>query len=765
MFSFFSNFGFGSSGPIIPPPQTVTSNIPVENKVYPVLTTPPTMFIPVGCVGMTRFDYDSYRLDKAPFLSYSFSSQNVQHTMDIIKYLFEKLPIYQKQDLSIPPRDPAPYPTRMNPDKPHVFEINGINDPSKRIYGPVYLYIAKDFSKTPASIKNYLFFPSMTPDGLPWTSYYYLGMCHRWMHRILLGPSYFIRRPRSNCMHRWADAPSLPLGCRTDSGWTCLQSKRNHKKMRLYKRGKKRDLYPAVYFRTYMINLADPALSPYVNPNTFTDLQRNVLPSEMDMYVGCRYMLVSPNKQFMYVLGNTKVGLLLNLNPSVSFEWYCGINVIPSTYVPIDIKEFTGGYSTRLVLEEGYVRIYSKTSFLSGEEDVVAMFPASVSDATFPLALVLTNDGKLVVYDVNNRIVSTGEFSTTGYDSGVYGGYDPDEDFRQRIINLIAYLKSINRYQDVLGPDGSDAKPTIAPEIVMENVEPYDSTQDYVDRMRRMIDKLRMEGRLKSNDPYADELYNSTQNIIRESQIQGGYGGVTQTQIQSYQPATPKPPFPGVSIIAPTLSTSGTALDISKYGSGSETVEAKSSLIMDTGNSTNPLENIENDDTAVAFIDKNEADQAAAEQSTQEKIEASEASIEQAGANNTVSEISPYSLDPNSPFGGSNEYSALYNPSGSPSGSAVTGSSPFASQYSTWVPPSCPLDPSIPNPNPKDDFYCRLIGLREYLRGMNRRIEDPLEKNEVWQPPTSETLDWFDYEGDRKKRIDIYSSKYAPLSS
>lgn len=436
-------------------------------------------------MGMTRDEYDQPRLSNAPFLYYNFRAKTYEGLDKEIKRLLQELPIPNPDNPDGPPLTAPP------PEQTGTETI----DSKRRLHGPVYLFVAFDIEQN--FIDAYLYLPSMTKDGKKWPNYHFLGLSHTWMHRMIHSPGYFIARPRNNCQIRIDNR--LEVGCRTDESNRCMQSKKAHRKMKLYRKKKARDAYPAIYYRMYQINLNNDSLKDYIHPGSLPDLQRNILPMDIDMYVGCRYSLISQNNQYIFMLGPYWFGLYRNMG-NEDFVALCKFKQFPKMVVPIKQTYFKGVFRSHLVLEENQLVIKSSLTEEGTEEPVFSM-QLTRPGASAPYCLVLENDGSLVVYDYANEVVSSNMFDQPSDE--FIDEYDPVKDRRERMINLVAYLKVLRLYKEIPQLQESIEREGQQSELLManDNVETYDSKKDYIRRLELLLEFLISTKRIKPDDP------------------------------------------------------------------------------------------------------------------------------------------------------------------------------------------------------------------------------------------------------------------------
>lgn len=760
------------------------------------------LYFELGCMGLTRDDYDEYRLNRAPFLCYEFKATDAMDMTNKVLMLLRDLPIPDPETGGVTMRPSAEVhakmpaasttsnvPITMNgvqdpwaptgAPKVPIYDRLGITDPSKRVYGPAYIFAAMDQTRTPTGrrggLECHLFLPSMTKDARPWPTYHYLGMCHRWMYRLIFSPPYRMWKPKGTCVFSDTYDKTFFVGCRTDADdpkdptlanvpvgrtpmYDCVSSKKSHKKMRIYKKGRRREGYPAAYFRVYRINLENENVAPYINPNSFTYLQRNMLPTDMEMFVGCRYMLMSPNFKYFLILGSDRLSLYENVGKEDIVD-LCLRGRSPRTILPIKITFFGGGYDTRLVFEENLLNIYSKE--YEGAEEKLVFSAAAVSQmAKKPIVLMLTDSGTLVSYDSENKLVGTGDLLGTV----AMGPYDPNEDYRQRLINLIAYLRLVGRYKEEQPIDPNSVVPLKAPEIVFENIPPFNSSINYVERLKQLVESMRGKGSLTASDPYYMTGYTPPYPdvIVPEgttkpslgmqldtgapvngsgNQTFAGLLGIANTpmpEFTGYSPYTPEDEVaPPRSIDAPEY--------LDAYAGGKLVSSSDPVLFPDTP---------QGEEAAIKAIEEKEKRDLEEENVYEAGVEATEPGAVPAESEDTPTTVSASQVSSEKLTSGLEDAKVNYATQSAAAKaqadefygrtsaqmtdvknrtSALLSTRPVSSMsqifqrdfakvdntYST--PPVCPRPAGVYNQD--EDFYCRLISLRDYIRGQKPNTE------------------------------------------
>jgi hypothetical protein len=461
-----------------------------------VYAPPDPIFIDIGCLGLLRYEYSEQdRMGSAPFHTESFKSATYQE-------MFAKVLVYL--------------------DK--VATKIKAADPIARIPGPVYLFAAYDFELN--NIECWLHFPNLNKKtGLTYKTQYERGVYNRWMHRLITHSMYKMNAspacnyhlkynrtklpedlqskppyiepvvPSSSRKTKYVRVPSVQgetntfmFGCRSNESARCLQSKSIHKKMGIYKDDKKPFHYPNIYFHVYRIDSSDVRVKGFFDSTkTKTTLVRNILPAGLDMNVGCLSALVSQNNMYSFAIGNRRFGLYRNMD----------LKACSTNRVAIYERKFKGYMNTRMVIEDSILMVYSQPGEGSSEQPVFSMRIAP-QNAELPLALVLEDDGSVKVYDRNDKfselISSDGQLRMQ--DGSEYDmledsmGFDTIAEYKRRLENLHAYLRSINvLIQSATGLDLAAANVPV-PKQVMEDLPPYDPDMDYVFRWNEWLNYL-----------------------------------------------------------------------------------------------------------------------------------------------------------------------------------------------------------------------------------------------------------------------------------
>lgn len=533
-----------------------------SKPVIPLYPPVDPLFTEVGCSGFTYREFSDKqndRLNKAPFLSYKITGSNYSDFVSRLMSLLQTLP-----PTASPPKKAPTVSTAGRPPR-KVYVTTGNEDASRRLYGPVFLFCALNVDTS--EISAYVYLPSMQKSGKPWASYDMLVYNHRWMHLLMHSKVYRVT-PFTNCMLRkgtpdyspfgydnkynqpnlasaearanlalqayiknenYADIGSLILGC-TSSTSGCIQSESVHRAMGIYDPKKNNDYdrenplrygYPIAYFRTYVINQSDSRVSDLFNANSFQDLQLSGLVEGFEMLPGCMNMLVAKNYSHVFMLLPNALVIYRLFDASPAVMSVCSTTGAIPRGIPVKTQTFKGGQNTRMVIEQGYLVVFSAKK--SNGEEQVALRIQVTTDTQSPITLVLNNEGILVAYNKNGDDVSAPGLRDLAPDTGddlqtAFQKYNAYEDYQRRLRNLLAYLRLNNLYMQEIGDDGRPMArrygftPTGDPYVEREEpsiynfLPKYDARVDYVQRYNNLIDFYRAIRLYDPNDPNAKYL-------------------------------------------------------------------------------------------------------------------------------------------------------------------------------------------------------------------------------------------------------------------
>ena len=492
---------------------------------------------------------------------------------------------------------------------------------NKNVYGPVYFLVAQD--STNKSFEGFLYFPSMRKNKTRYRNYIELGISHRWMHTLLYSRTYArtpveliakkrehtkcetynysLQKQENKTRDKFKNFISglfnvskfimvgdpIKYGCRTNTSSNdtniaraCMESEEILKEQGTFKDGsgyhKDTDMdygtdvissekayYPAVYYHTYQIDTSKPSFAPYMNNAGFDNLQLNILVSDLDMYYGCNYMLISPNNRIMLNLNKNMFALFINsqsintskvivksqdrlnrnlelllqkLNIKRNFpplklpsqmQTDVSINTLDGAFAFPDLKKACydnpkltdgllilkkfniKGNGNRYVIENKTLNVYTLDE--GDIEDIGYSIEVvdTNSESQPPYALLLDNTGRLRVYDNNDKEVTSPKLTQ----AFAYNG-QPDEN---GLINI--NQNKITDKNDI--------------EQCFFNNEGYNAAKNYRCRLLNLIAYLQFKGLLKDligfqNNENPDEniqqfkiiyekvaIYNSSEDYVR----------------------------------------------------------------------------------------------------------------------------------------------------------------------------------------------------------------------------------------------------------
>ena len=436
-----------------------------------------------------------------------------------------------------------------------IKDISLSTQKTAKIFGPVYILSAYDVENKNG--ESWLYFPSMTKDREVYPDLWFLSNSNRWLFRIINSVSYSFK-PFSSCqIHqmiptdpgvnwggdgtwKWYNAPnsSYVYGCKSDTYKYCKQSDGIHQAMGIYDSNKNTNAYPMTYFRSYRLDSTHISIKQYFNADSFNGLLMCFLQNDFEMFAGCRYMLVSPNKRYFYILESNKLVLYYNLIPTLDILKLCNSGVNPRKYaIKVKIISFNGMINTKMIIENGNLNIYSQAT---AKDPATLIWTLGIvkNGYTGTCTLVLLDDGKLKVFDNSFNDISSDHLSNLKSTIDNAGSYDYMTDYKMRLIQLTAYMKLNNMLKGgILSADdylnfGSAGASDGIGTYIYSNFGTYDSSVDYIVRISDLIDKFIDEGKMTIDDKneYLLKLLNisDTENgngILKNQQNGGGGDG------------------------------------------------------------------------------------------------------------------------------------------------------------------------------------------------------------------------------------------------
>lgn len=336
--------------------------------------------------------------------------------------------------------------------------------PEYKFLGPAYLFMANNMEGKNKYIEAYMYFPSMTKDALPAPNYDYMGKSHRWLHRLINDTAYSTTGGR--CEHTCFQEPPPPpppstqpptkqkhkkkvppppepttfvaCGCRsTTNDKACGKLQTRDLKN---KKGKVVSRIPSFVnsYIVYKINLDHPHNQEYFARDSPKELVLNIIPSEWDVYPGCKYSIISRNGRFYTRIESLEVPIEgtfqrgkkrfgrkrrpgtqmfmpagkfgLYVNKGENLTLLCKSKKKPIIARPI-INVQKNGFPRRLTLESGTLNLYFSAD-LEENDTEVAIWSMEVAEpeSSEPLAVVLLDNGRMDVFDRSNKSVMSAKF-------------------------------------------------------------------------------------------------------------------------------------------------------------------------------------------------------------------------------------------------------------------------------------------------------------------------------------------------------------------
>jgi len=370
------------------------------------------------------------------------------------------------------------------------------------LHGPFIALLANNnYSRR---LEVLLYAPSHRSNGRVQPNRNALAIGHRWVRRLLVGTPYKIDDPRYYSRDGSVSHVRTCFGssesrrdtgaCTTEDTYIacgCIGpgcSPKTKYSSANMKRATFNDIYVA-----YEVRLDHSDIASLVTGGPRT-LLRNMLPYNTEMYPRPSQTLYSENGAYAATLS----GGTFRVN---------GTTILKGP-----------GNATQLMLS---------TQTLSLETDQGGFDPLRVAHrGSAPFTLVLENDGRLRVYDYSNSDVTAPELELRSKgiyeitpeaiksileaeDAGDDWGWDANADYRDRIENLLNYLRLrdlLKNYNPALfaGAPGASGADSIAAQIIRKRLTtmygtfepdfPYDPSQDYAKRVTDLVSDLRRLG-------------------------------------------------------------------------------------------------------------------------------------------------------------------------------------------------------------------------------------------------------------------------------
>lgn len=360
------------------------------------------------------------------------------------------------------------------------------NQPWFVFNGPVYMFLQN--ANATSGFFCRLVFPSMSKEGQPILSFDNLAKAHRWVERLINSILY---TNGTNCNVQCANTPvsysplsfKLPKCWRyryiMPCGWTNYSAGKGAK---------------VENYSVYQLNMNHPKIKPLVDKARIRDIVYSILPSDWEMYAGARYMLISENRKYFMMLMRDRLGV---------FENRVNENLIALSKG--EAKATKGlykhgfkfeGVATKVIIEAGFLVVYGRSATSEDDNDILLRVQIT-NGGVQPIALYLHDDGRLSVFDGDNKDV-TDKGALDSMDRNeeemMLSEYDPKIDYQQRILRLLQWLRARNLIQTILMPGDDKVLNTLLidyPDLAPDAA--FDPHIDYEERMIKLVAHLRSQ--------------------------------------------------------------------------------------------------------------------------------------------------------------------------------------------------------------------------------------------------------------------------------
>jgi hypothetical protein len=331
-------------------------------------------------------------------------------------------------------------------------------------------------------------------------------------------------------------------------------------------------------FVVYRINIDHESINKFFTQDSPRTIVTNIIPSNWNVFPGCKYTLFSNNELYhtrfettFEIIPGTRQGrgrrATYAYQPVAKFGIYqnsrenirnmCKQKRIPQRSRPM-ASVVSAGYPIRLMIDGNMLKMYTaedKPPPVPTDEEVTWSIQIAKEGAKQPIALVLLDTGRFGVYDMDNNSVIAPSFeayinaSLSNNNAPVppvasSGEYDPEEDYKNRLAQLRAWLIMSNllvevsevydiRSADIVRITGGEATPD-----QYGNFQPFDLNIDYMKRLSELVSFMKKQG------------YNVNANITVETSPVTSNSGTSKT-IDTSMPSVPSvsgaaPGVPGV---------------------------------------------------------------------------------------------------------------------------------------------------------------------------------------------------------------------------
>lgn len=437
------------------------------------------------------------------------------------------------------------------------------------LLGPAYLILSND-ADSKMYIEAYLFFPSMTKDMKPSPNYDFLGKSHQWLNRLIRDNIYSAKE--GGCEQSCFGTPQFvttkregrcntrqtiyACGCRTDSDnvKSCYDKRREYRKeitklnMDGTIGGKLRGQPIFYQFTVYRVDIKNPILSNLFTKDSSPNLMLNILPSEWNIFPGCKYSFLSRSGRYFTRFETTMLAVpgtlrgrgrraTMEYEPATRFGLYfsltddipalCRQKRVPRAARPLFMIQMPG-YPKRATIEGKMLNIYtSEEKALFGTEDLSWNMQIATEEAEEPIAMVLLDNGRFDVFDKSNKSVISLAFSKyvetgqatfikdvmrTGLSTDDTGEYDPAVDYARRLEMLKKWLRARNLLVEIDAKFGTALDQRQVRGVLKDAVQDFQSFDinvDYEERYTQLVATLvkagfKMEAKPKKTDAEPD---------------------------------------------------------------------------------------------------------------------------------------------------------------------------------------------------------------------------------------------------------------------
>lgn len=356
-----------------------------------------------------------------------------------------------------------------------------------KLNGPVVLFL----QNRGATMLCRIIFPSMTKEGQPIMSYDNLAKSHRWTDRLMSSILYTVG---SLCNTPCLGTPVAYSRVKRRKG-KCIKDK--YFMPCGYMNFDWKKSFRIENYTVWQVNTNHASIKSYFNKSTIKDMVYSILPSDWEMYVGARYMLISENKKYFMLLMRDRLGVFHN---------HKNENLLALNRA--EAKQTRGlykygirfkGTATKAIIEAGVLTIYGDDG--KGDENAMLFRLQLAKGGVQPTSLFLHDDGSLSLFDADNKnvldlsaldaILDRQEQELTLRD------YDPNMDYRERILRLLQWLKARNLISSIIMPGDETSSEILKKlQIEYEDLTPdalFNPLINYQERVTTLINQLRVQ--------------------------------------------------------------------------------------------------------------------------------------------------------------------------------------------------------------------------------------------------------------------------------